>query len=82
MATKADSKNSSTKGRGGARPGSGPKKKILEDTQQISVDMPISLIAGMKDAGIENKTRYITDLIRNDLKKKGAKNKKGTTPTD
>jgi hypothetical protein len=67
--TKAGLKNSS--GRGGARPGSGPKKKILEEIQHVSIDMPVSIIGAMLAAGVENKTGYITDLIRKDLKKKG-----------
>lgn len=56
-------------GRGGARAGAGRKKKF-DETQQISIDAPLALVEAMKNAGIENKTAYIIELISKDLKVK------------
>lgn len=58
-----------TPGRGGARPGAGRKPKI-RDSQQIHIDMPFTLIEGMKKAGIDNKTMYIISLVARDLARK------------
>jgi hypothetical protein len=72
-ATKRATKSSPAtkkKGRGGARPGAGRKKKY-DDTQQINFDCPTYLIDAMETASITNKTEYLISLIQKDLKKKG-----------
>jgi hypothetical protein len=70
-ATKPGLKNSAGKkkasGRGGARPGSGRKKKF-EDIVPLNLDCPFTLLEGMAIAAIENKTNYILQLIAKDLK--------------
>lgn len=61
---------SSTKSRGGARPGSG-RGKYVGPMQQVHLDLPKAMVGELKELGITNKTEYVAKLVISDLKKKG-----------
>lgn len=64
-------------GSGGARPGAG-RKPIEFKTENFFAELPEALITAMNEAGVYNRTAYISTILSKDLTKRNvsAKSKK------